>query len=374
MIREGCNKRGQEFALRDKNWNAVALYLPIANLPFATFFSDLRAVLALFRNNRLSTAFLLAFYVVLTHLSALLGYVQPVGKGSVGGGVLYRDWFGWAEQHAHYSAIGAVVLVFIQALFINNLADRFRLLSDRTWLPGLFYVLAASCLSDFLFLSPPLVAATLVPLALRRIFQSYKLPNATALVFDAGWWATFGSLFYPPMLFLLLAAYAGVNIMRSFNLREQLVFVSGVIAVLFLAWLWYFWSDRGGSFWEIQFGALWGFYHFAPDMDTERTLKALLMAVLLCTIMLSYGAYFHRKLIQAQKSVAILYWFLFVGAAVILLQDDPLPAHFLLIMPSVGIFMALSFFALRNRVIAEIFHFALLAVVLFVQFLPLANR
>ncbi len=349
----------------DENRAVAALHLPI--------FPDLRAVLALFRNNQLSTVFPLALYVALTHLSALLGYAQPAGQGSVGDGVLYRDWFGWADQQPLYSAIGAVVLVFIQALLVNNLADRFRLLGDRNWLPGLFYALAAACLSDFLFLSPPLVAATFVPLVLRCIFQAYKVPHATALVFDAGWWATLASLFYPPAFFLLLAAYAGVNIMRSFNLREQLVFLSGVFTGLFLAWLWYFWSDRGGVFWDVQFGNLLGFYHFKPNMDTERTLKTLLLAVLLCTIMLSYGAYFHRKLIQAQKSVTILYWFLFVGAAVILLQNDPLPAHFLLIMPSVGIFMALSFFALRNRVIAEIFHFALLAVVLFVQFLPLVS-
>ncbi len=347
--------------------------MPIAHGPLLHF-PDLRAVLALFRNNQLSTVFPLALYIGLTHLSALLGYAQPPGEGSVGGGVLYHDWFGWVNEYSLYSAIGAAVLVLIQAVMINNLADRFRLLSDRTWLPGLFYALAAACLSDFLFLSPPLVAATFIPLALRRIFQAYKIPNATALVFDAGLWTTFASLFYPPALFLLLAAYAGVNIMRSFNLREQLVFLSGVFSVLFLAWLWYFWSDRGNQFGEVQFGTLLGFYHFKTTMDTERTLKALLLAVLLCTILLSFGAYFHRKLIQTQKSVTIMYWFLLVGASVILLQTDPLPAHFLLIMPSVGIFMALSFFSLRNRVIAEIFHFALLAIVLFVQFLPLVSR
>ncbi len=308
------------------------------------------------------------------HASALLGYVQPVyGIGSEGG-VLYRDWFGWVAQHPQFSAVGAAVLVLVQALLINNLADRFRLLNDRNWLPGLFYVLAASCLPDFLFLSPPLIAATFIPLALRRIFQAYKVPHAHALVFDAGFWATLGSLFYPPTLFLLLAAYVGVNIMRSFNVREQLVYLSGVFVALFLAWLWYFWSDRGGIFWTVQFSGLFGFYNFKPTLDTVFILKALVIAILLCMVVLSINTYFHRKLIQAQKAVTILYWFMFVGGAGVLLQDDPLPAHLLLIMPSIGIFMALSFFALRNRFIAEILHVALLGVVLFIQFMPLASR
>ncbi len=331
-------------------------------------------MLALFRNNQISTVILLAVYVVLTHASALLGYVQPnYGIGSEGG-VLYRDWFAWAAGQPFFSAIGAAGLVLIQALLINNLVSQFRLLGERNWMPGLIYALAAACLPDFLFLSPPLVAATFVPLALHRIFQSYKVPNASALVFDAGWWATLGSLFYPPTLFLLIAAYAGVNVMRSFNLKEQLVYLSGIFVGLFLAWLWYFWTNRGGTFWDVQFSGLFGFYQFSPTMDTERILKALVIAILLCTVVLSFGIYFHRKLIQAQKAITILYWFLFVGGAAILLQNDPLPAHLLLIMPSIGIFMALSFFSMRNRFIAEIFHFALLGVVLFIQFMPLTNR
>ncbi|MEO6040205.1 MAG: hypothetical protein ABIQ93_17455, partial [Saprospiraceae bacterium] len=253
-------------------------------------------MLALFRNNQISTVALLALYIVLTHASALLGYIQPAPGAGSAAGVLYRDWFAWVEGRPTLSAIGAASLVLLQALLINNLADQFRLLGERNWLPGLFYALAAACLPDFLFLSPPLVAATFIPLALRRIFQAYKVPNATALVFDAGFWATLGSLFYPPTLFLLVAAYAGVNVMRSFNLREQLVYVSGVFVGLFLAWLWYFWTDRGGIFWDLQFSGLFGFYHFSAPMNTERILKSLVIAILLCTVVLSFGTYFHRKL------------------------------------------------------------------------------
>ncbi|MEO6759329.1 MAG: hypothetical protein ABIO24_07730, partial [Saprospiraceae bacterium] len=108
-------------------------------------------MLALFRNNQLSTFALLALYTALLHASALLGYGHPVPGTGAEGGVLYRDWFSWVEGREQISAIAAVVLVLLQALLVNNLADQFRLLGDRNWLPGLFYVLAASCLPDFLF-------------------------------------------------------------------------------------------------------------------------------------------------------------------------------------------------------------------------------
>lgn len=327
-------------------------------------------MLSLFRNNQVTTTIPLAIYVILTHLAALLGYIHPPEGVNAGGGLLYGTLCSWGDGNAFLSAVAAAVLVFIQALLVNNLADEFRLLSERSWLPGLFYALVAACFPDFLFLSPPLVALLFVPVALRRIFKAYKIPHATALIFDAAFWMTMGSMFYPPAFFLLLAAYIGVNLMRAFNIREQLVFFTGVLIPLFLIWLGYFCYDLGESFFDKQYSALFGWYHFTLKLSVQNILKGGLLVLLLCTVLLSYGIYFYRKLIHAQKCNTVLYWFLFIGGGSILLQQDPIAAHFLLIMPSVGIFLGLSFASLRNRLIAEIFHVALLATVLFIQFFP----
>lgn len=326
-------------------------------------------MLALFRNNLFTTAILLALYVVLTHLSALLGYAHPPdGEGSEGG-VLYRAWFGWTEGQPIWSAAGAAALVFVQALTVNMLADEFRLLSDRNWWPGLFYALVAACMPGFLFLSPPLVAATFVPLVLRCIFRAYNQPKATALVFDAAFWTTVAALFYPPAIFLLIAVYFGTGIMRSYSFRERTVSLIGVCTALFLSWMWYFWTDRGREFWHIQLGDLFGMYRFGDfELDLIMSLKAGLFAVLLLMVMLSYGMYISRKLIQTQKCVSVLYWFFFVGGLTILLQEKPNPAHFILIMPAMGIFLAMSFSTFRKTSTAELFHLLLLGLILFIQF------
>lgn len=332
-------------------------------------------MLALFRNNQFTTAIPLALYVVLTHLSALLGYMQPTLSGDLERGVLYRTWVHWAETQAFWSAVGASLLVYIQAIWVNILADEFRLLSDRSWLPGLFYAFAAACLPDFLFLSPPLVAATFFPLVLQRIFKAYNLPKATALVFDAAFWTTVAALFYPPAIFLLIAVYFGFGIMRSYTLRERMVSLTGVVSALFLAWLWYFWTDRGGDFWHIQFGDLFGIYRLSDAAFDRRMLLQWAIPVLVFfVITLSYGTYIFRKLIQTQKCISVLYWFWFVGGLMFLLQSQPRPSHFMLMAAPTGIFLALSFSAFRKRNLAEIFHLALLGFVLFIQFYVFVDK
>ena len=263
-------------------------------------------MLDLFRNNQFTTVIFLALYVGLTHIASLFGFSQP-GAAFVKSGVLYDAWFAWAGNKTFYSAAAAAVLVLIQAFLVNNLADEFRILNDRSWMPGLFYALVAACIPDFLFLSPPLLAVTFVPVVLRRIFKTYKQPGATGLIFDAAFWTVIASLFYPPAVFMLLAAYAGIHVMRAFKLKEQLVMASGVFVPLFLAWLWYFWTDRGGQFWVVQFGGLFQRYNFQSTFDTRILLESVMMGMLFLIVLLSYGTYSFRKLNQIQKHVGVLY-------------------------------------------------------------------
>lgn len=326
-------------------------------------------MLSFFRNNRTTTAIPLALYAVLTHVAVLLGYVQTSAREMALGGALYRSLFWWANASPFWSSLTALVLVYIQALLLNRLADEFRLMPDRSWLPGLFYILVSASLPELLFLSPPLVAITFLPLALRCIFRCYKQAEVSYLVFDAALWCTLGSLFYPPVFFLLFAGFAGIIIMRSFKLKEQVVYLAGILTPFFLAWLWYFWHDNGIGFWRGQLSGYSGFYHFGPNWNLKTIFEIGLLVVLGLILLLSFRVYYHKKLIQAQKCISVLYWFLVIGALTILLQGDLRTTHLMVLMPTVGLFLSMTIAAFRNWRMAELLHFALLCFILLIQFL-----
>lgn len=325
-------------------------------------------MLFLFRTNRSTTALTLALYVGALHLAACLGWV-PLPKQEIAqGGSLYQSFFWWVEDIPRASALLATVFVYVQALLINYLADTFRLLPERSWLPGLFYALVASMLPEFLYLSPPLVGATFVPIALDRLFRTYKQGEVAYLVFDAAIWLTVGSLFFPPLFFSLVAGFVGLGIMRSFKLRERLVYFAGILVPFFLAWLWYFWCDNGRGFWTGQLSGYSGFYHFAPQWTLKTIMAVGLLGALFLILLLSTGTYFHKKLIQAQKCITVLYWFLIVGALSLLLQGDFRTTQLLSIMPMVGIFLSMTVSSFRSRAFAELLHLVLLGAIFFAQF------
>lgn len=326
-------------------------------------------MLSFFRNNRNTTAIPLALYAVLTHMAALRGYVQASEQEMAPGGVLYRSLFWWADANPFWSALVALALVYVQALLLNRLADEFRLMPDRSWLPGLFYVLVSACLPDLLFLSPPLVAVTFLPLALRCIFRCYKQAQVAYAVFDAAFWCTVGSLFYPPVFFLLLAGFAGIIIMRSFKFKEQVVYLTGILTPFFLTWLWYFWHNNGLGFWRGQLSGYSGIYHFAPTWNLKTIFEIGLLIVLALILLFSSGVYYRKKLIQAQKCISTLYWFLAMSALTVFVQGNLHTTHLMVLMPVTGLFLSMTVASFRNQRLAELLHFSLLGFVFLIQFL-----
>lgn len=325
-------------------------------------------MLAIFRNNETSSIFLLAVYVGLLRLPALLGLVPPVPCAAEGASVAWMCHL--LSEKPFWSAVTAATLVFVQAILLNNLDQKYRLAPDRTWLPGMVYALVASALPQFLYLTPPLFALTFILMGLNQLFGTYKQQVATGAVFDSAFWVMVGALCYPPVLLLLVAAFIGLSVLRSFNFRERVVFFSGAMVPLFLGWLWFFWHDEGGLFWQKQFGSLFGFLHFDTSWDAKSLMQIALMLFLTLFVLLNFGAYYHKKLIQVQKYISIFYWFLFVGGLSALLQNQLRMEHLLLLAPTVALFLSLSFVGLRNRGLAEILHFALLGLVFFLMFFP----
>jgi len=327
-------------------------------------------VLAIFRNNQVSTAILLAIYIALLHLPAMLGWVAPPVNVGSGHSLLYGDIFGWLGADARRSAIAATILVFFQALLVNYLVDSFRMMNDRNWVPGAMYALAASCLPDMLFLSPALVAVTVVPISLGRVFSVYKQASAFGAIFDSAFWLTLGALFHPPVAWLLPVCFAGFFSLRSFNSREQVVFFTGILVPFMLALTAYFWFDAASAFMAGQFSQGLGFAMYSLPTDLHHILKTGLIAILFLIVLFGFNVYYFKKLIQVQKYITILFWFLFAGLAAVLLHGNGRLDQFILLMPPVAVFLSYSIQSLRNAFMAEVFHFALFAGVFFVQFFP----
>ncbi len=316
-------------------------------------------MLALFRNNESFTLFLLAAYIAVLRLPAMIGWVEPPAGEDAAAGWLYWVLLTPISLTPAVSAMAAAGLVLIQAFAVYRLADKYRLMEERSWQPGALYGLVASCVPDFLFLSPALVAATLVPIGLWRLFSVYRRPLVFSTVFDVALWFVVGTFIYPPFFWFVVIGFFSFFPLRSFSRREQIVYLTGLIAPVIILQTILLWCEQSGVFWQTLGANLFAWPQLMWPEATSTRLTIGLLAGVLLVIALGFNLYYHKRSIQVRKYIDILYWFLLGGTLSAFFRPGSTLDGFLLCMPTAGIFSSYLFQASRSNPLMELLHLAL---------------
>ncbi len=324
-------------------------------------------MLALFRNNEFFTLFLLAAYIAVLRLPMLLGWVPPlVAEPSAGGG-LYQWIFSLLDISSRTSVLLAAVLVLAQSFFLYRLASTYRLMSERTWLPAMLYGYVASCIPDFLSLSPALIAVTFVLLALHPLFSTYRRPLVFSTVVDTAVWLVLAALSYPPSFWFLLIGFFSFFLLRSFSVREQAAYVVAILALLIILQAALFWYDRTSDFWRVQLGQAFQWPRAQFPEDPRVRFSIILMGGLFLVSALGFNVYYAKRSIQVRKYIDLLYWFFLAGTLSAVFRVGDHLDGFLLCAPSVSLFLSYLFLSSRNALLMELLHLALLMAALGIQ-------
>jgi hypothetical protein len=193
---------------------------------------------SLFGSNRpMVLVFLLIPAIVLGVLAYLYGS-PPVSE--LGGPVF--DWlFDWLNPYWLKVLLG-IIINLAAAILINSISNNHDYADKEQYFPALVYFITASLSLSWQVFNPVLAGNLFVLLALRRLLAMSREQNVIAMVFDAGVFLGIAVLFYPPILFVFPFLWMTHLQFKSFNLREWLVALSGVLlpALYALAAYWWF--------------------------------------------------------------------------------------------------------------------------------------
>jgi hypothetical protein len=325
-------------------------------------------LLALFRSNQVTGVIWVFLYATLLYLPAIAGWAAIPVEQPGAGGYLYALLPDILKSPGKFAGVAAFMLALTQSILVYDLAGRYRLVEPRNWLPSLACVLIAASLLDFGYLSAPLLAGSLLPLVFGKLFGMYKKAVVIATVFDIGFLLGLSALIYPPVLLFTIPALLGMRSLRSLSMHERLLVFAGIATPWFLLWTWAFWNDQTAEFWRYNVGALSLSGAIRPPEDLRSWIQLGFTALLAVVVLLSLGGYYFKKLIQTQKYFSIVFWFLLSGIAMqFLFNASYLPA-FNLITLCLGILIGHSLGGIRNALLAEFLHLAMLATVLILQY------
>lgn len=159
------------------------------------------------------------------------------------GGPIFDHIYAWLLPYKAVRIALGLSLILVNASLLNGIANRHNYAHVEHFFPVLiFFFFSVSDLS-WVSLNPIQFANLFTLLALRRLLTIYRVTSPTAMLFDAGLFLGIGILFFPLLVFALPILWLGLMQLRSFNLREWLVPVVGVLTVVFYAVVAFWWFE-----------------------------------------------------------------------------------------------------------------------------------
>lgn len=322
-------------------------------------------MLRIFRTNQPLVALLLLAYAFLLRSYQFLTPIQWQPKGSN----LMSDWI--YEQFPHNSLgtnIAALLLVFIQALMMNGIINRYKMTREVTFIPALIYILLSSIIPEFLYLSPVLMATTFYIIAVDQLLRWFKRPEAAAQIFNVGFWLALGSMFHFSISVFFLLALIGLSNLRSLRMNELLILAIGFFIPYFLMGVHQFWFDRFDVFWSAHVLGNFQFFDWQISNIPSTYLKIIVFTILVLWILIGFQGYFFKTSIQTQKNVGILTWSIFITLISLMYQKELGLTFLLLLNVPLSFFVAFNLLNIERKMIAEIVHLVLVLIVFGFQY------
>ena len=184
----------------------------------------------IFRTTNPFSIVLLFLYGILLRYAAFIDPAAPAPGTSEG--ILFRGLMrglrNMGEGSALIYSILAYVLVFIQALMLNAVFNRHRLLARPNYLAAMAYVMVTALFPEWWTLSPALVANTLLIWAWGNLTDLYRSERVKQTLFNTGIIIGLASFFYFPSITYVFLLMAALSTMRPLNVSEWLIAVTGL--------------------------------------------------------------------------------------------------------------------------------------------------
>jgi hypothetical protein len=270
-------------------------------------------------------------------------------------------------ENALYGVIFSFVLVLLMSFLIVNFNTSHFFINERTFLPGVIYILLTGLFPHYQLLNPVLPASLFLLLAIRRIMDAYRISGTAFNFFDASLLIGTGSLFYANLLWFALIAIIGIAILRTGNLKELIILVIGLITpALLTAGIYYALGKNVLSLWVVLTDNLFvktGEYYFSG-----LTIVGLLLSGLIILISLIHLLFqLNNKKIKARKTFTVLICTLIISFVVyFVLPSASVELIWLAAIP-ISYILAHYFIVSTKKLLPEIFFAALFIIIIMMQ-------
>lgn len=261
-------------------------------------------------------------------------------------------------------------LILIQAFWLNQIAQRYQLFSERHYLVAWFYLILCHLGPDSLSLSPVLIGLTFLLAAYNKIFKIIRFGPAAEDVIGLGIWLGFLMLCYQPSLLYLLPFSLSALFFSGLRINQYLNILVGSLLPTAVVYLFY--SMGGGeqeffryflSPFQLGFSIAW----VGWDLYLGLGLLLFLLALIGWVI-----ANQNSRVNFQQTGFSVFFFGLIASAILAFFGTTRSPNLLLFLVPHSAFFLAQAAVYIRNKFLGEL-AFLILLLMVYGLFLGISN-
>ena len=250
------------------------------------------------------------------------------------------------------------VLLYSQALAFNKAVNAQRLHQKPNYLTGMSYLLITSLFSEWFSLSAPLIINSILIWVWSRLCTIHSPNNAKTTIFNIGFAIGIASFLYFPAVVFIILLMAGLTVTRSFNLREWLLGLVGILTPFYFFISWLFLSGKLKEY------HLPGLAVTLPAFKESRWAYAAIILVISAVVI---GSIFiqnnlRRQIVQTRKSWQLMFLYLIVALFIPFLNDTHSFNYWILIAVPISLITASAFLYPEKRWFPLSMHWAMVAI------------
>lgn len=325
-------------------------------------------MLKIFRTNHLVSGFLLIFYAAL--IRSVVFILHPIETIPDNGGVLSQLLYQFTQTNGWIPDLLSLGIIFINALIINYLVAQNFLAQEINLFPGLFYIIVASCVPDFLGLSALHLANTFLIIGCFSIFEIYNKPSPAKYIFNAGLLIGVSTLFNLSYGVFFVWVLIAINTLQTLKLKNFFMAFSGFALPWIYTFLYYYWNGILGVLVENHLQNQLHFFAFDTGKTFFDFIPMIILVLLLIVVLTGYNNHLLKKKFEIKKKISLIYWMIFFGLLFLMTGTAPLPEQLIVFTVPVGILLSLSFTKMAPP-FDGLYHILLLFIVILMHYLTL---
>lgn len=270
---------------------------------------------------------------------------------------------GFFDQHSFFFYLLAYLLIYFQAITINNLITSRHMMARPNYLPAMSYLLITSLFYEWNVLSAPLIACTLLLWSFSLMTRFYNHKNEKGIIFNAGLLVGISSFVYLPSAGFILLIIFALIITRPPKVAEWIVAFLGLLIAWYFLFAWLFLSNRLYSF------ALPHLTVAYPAIINNTwvyiRLIGLLVLGLAGGILIQASA--ARQIVQVRKLWTLVLLYFIFGVFVTFINPGYHLEYWIIALLPLAAFIAAAFFNI-GKWMALIVHWIIAGAVIYVQY------